>query len=243
MQSKWLRFLGGIICAGLLLLQTGLAQSGATGQPGTDLGIYSPKQHLLYDGRFVMSASRIYQVGKLEDPPGWDHIDNEAQTVSLVDGTVSIDVDEVKNTGVFVARLKTPEGNLELQVDRFHQFNPCQDGGLAAFIFEHGDSGCGDTNWPKTLIYLAGWGYGHAALNGVRLYDNYEIHFMVTQGIRDRRTLKANYPLPDQHTHAGEVNPATQQLDFYIRSPETDSQNNPPRKVFAHFFAMEVTWK
>jgi hypothetical protein len=33
------------------------------------------------------------------------------------------------------------------------------------------------------------------------------------------------------------------QLDFYIRSPEVDSRNNPTRKVFDHFFAMEVTWK
>jgi len=39
------------------------------------------------------------------------------------------------------------------------------------------------------------------------------------------------------------VNPAAMQLDFYIRSPETDDRNNRPRKVFDHFFAMEVTWK
>ncbi len=243
MQGSHLRFLGGMIWVGALLLQTGSAQSGGTGQPGTDLAIYSPKQHPLYDGHFVISASRIYQVGKLNDSPGWDHIDNEAKNVSPADGTVSIDVDELKNTGVFVARLKVPEGDLELRLDRFHEFNPCQDGGVAAFIFEHGDSGCGDTNWPKALIYLAGWGYGHATLNGERLYDNYEMHFMVTQGIRDRTTLRADYPLPNKPTRAGEVNPATQQLDFYIRSPEIDARNNPTRQVFAHFFAMEVTWK
>jgi hypothetical protein len=114
---------------------------------------------------------------------------------------------------------------------------------VAAFIFEHGDSGCGDTNWPKSLLYVAGWGYGHATLNGKPLYDNYEMHFMLMQGVRDRKTLKADYPMADKHTHAGEVNPATQQLDFFIRSPETDPRNNPPRKVFQHFFAMEVTWK
>ena len=42
---------------------------------------------------------------------------------------------------------------------------------------------------------------------------------------------------------AGEVNPAAQQLDFYIRSPEAEQGNNPARKVSAHFFAMDVTWK
>lgn len=220
-----------------------LAQTTGTAQPEADLAIYSPKVHPLYDGHFVMSASRIHQAGKLDDPPGWDHIDNEAKNISPVEGMVEIDVDEVNNTGKFIARLKVPQGDLVLEFDRFHQFNPCQDGGIAAFIFEHGDSGCGDSNWPKSLIYLAGWGYGHATLNGNPLYQDYEMHFMVTQGMRDRKTLKTSYPLLTKHTHAGEVNPAAQQMDFYIRSPETDQRNSPTRKVFDHFFAMEITWK
>ncbi len=66
---------------------------------------------------------------------------------------------------------------------------------------------------------------------------------MVTQGMRDRETLEVRYPMPGQSTPAGAVNPAAQQLDFFIRSPETDRRNNPTRAVFDHFFAMEVTWK
>ena len=69
------------------------------------------------------------------------------------------------------------------------------------------------------------------------------MHFMVTQGMRDRETLKIDYPILDKKSPAGEVDPAAQQLDFYIRSPERDEQNNPARKVFDHFFAMEVTWR
>ena len=42
---------------------------------------------------------------------------------------------------------------------------------------------------------------------------------------------------------AGEVNPATQQIDFYIRSPQQNPKNTPAREVFMHFFGMEVTWK
>ena len=66
---------------------------------------------------------------------------------------------------------------------------------------------------------------------------------MITQGIRDRETLVAHYPLEDKQSPAGAVNPATQQLDFYIRSPENDSRNHPTRQVFDHFFGMEVTWR
>ena len=219
------------------------AQAGPRLQPGTKMGIYTPEQHDLYDGHFVLSASRVHQVGHLNDPPGWDHMDNEAKTVHSVEGSVEIDVDEINNRGTFVARLRIPEGDLVIEMDRFHEFSPCQDGGVAAFIFEHGDSGCGDTNWPKSVLFVAGWGYGHARLNGKALHKDYQIHFMVTQGMRDRRTLKVNYPLLNKKSPAGAVNPATQQLDFFIRSPEVDERNNPPRKVFHHFFAMEITWK
>ncbi len=212
-------------------------------QPGAEITLYAPEQHDLYDGRFVLSAGRVHQVGGLGDAPGWDHMGNDGTNLRSVEGTVEIDVNEIENTGRFVARLNVPEGNLVIQIDRFHEFSPCQHGGVAAYLYEHGDSGCGDTNWPKTFIYIAGWGYGHATLNGELLHEEYQIHFMVTQGMRDRESLKVNYPLLNKKSSAGAVNPAMQQLDFFIRSPEQDSRNNPTRAVFSHFFAMEITWK
>jgi hypothetical protein len=78
-------------------------------------------------------------------------------------------------------------------------------------------------------------------LNGS--YDNYEMHFMITQGIRHRKTLRVSYPMANRKQPAGEVNPATQQIDFYIRSPHQNPKNKPKREVFMHLFGMEVTWK
>jgi len=213
-------------------------------QPGAPITIFAPEQHDLYDGRFILSANRVYMVGGLNDPEGWDHMDNAAMNLRPAAGTVEVDVDEIRNTGSFVAKLRIPEGDLVLTVDRFQEFAPCQDGGLVAYLHEHGtDSGCGDNNWPKTFVYLAGWGIGDAILDGKPLYQDYEMHFMVTQGIRDRQTLRVNYPMANKQGAAGEVNPATQQLDFYIRSPQQNPRNRPAREVFMHFFAMEVTWK
>ncbi len=212
-------------------------------QPGAAMTVYEPEQHDLYDGHFVLSAGRVYQVGGLEDPPGWEHIGNDATNVHPIGGTVDIDVNEIDNIGQFTARLQISQGELVIEMDRFNEFSPCQDGGVAAFIYEHGNSGCGDSNWPKTLLYIAGWGFGHATLNGTTLYEEYQIHFMVTQGIRDRETLAVDYPLLNKRSAAGAVNPALIQLDFFIRSPEMDTRNNPTREVFDHFFAMEVTWK
>ena len=101
-------------------------------QPGAPITIFAPEQHDLYDGHFVISANRVYMVGSLNDPPGWNHMDNEAKTVKPVSGTAEIDVDEIKNTGRFEARLKIPEGDLVLAIDRFNEFASCQNGGIVS---------------------------------------------------------------------------------------------------------------
>jgi hypothetical protein len=209
-------------------------------QPETTGGMYAPGQHELYDGRFRIKGTRIYQAGTLNDTSPWDHMDNNANNLREVKGSVDIDVNEIENSGTFRASLILPEGEFVVELERFHEFSPCHDGGIAAFLFEHGNAGCGDSNWPKSLLYVAGWGYGKATLNGETLYENYQIHFMVTQGMRHRDTLKAM--LSPTSGEAGSINPAAQQLDFYIRSPERNADNHPDREVFDHFFAMNVTW-
>jgi hypothetical protein len=216
-------------------------ERGPRSQPDTRMGLYTPNQHALYDGHFVIRGSRVYQVGTLDDASPWDHMGDDASNLRAVHGTIAFDVNEIENTGTFRAELDLPEGRYVVVLDRFHEFSPCQDGGIAAYLFEHGNSGCGDMNWPKSLLFVAGWGYGHATLNGEPLYDEYEMHFMVTQGMRDRDTLEVR--LEPDSGEAGAVNPAAQQLDFYIRSPERNERNHPNREVFDHFFAMEVTWR
>jgi hypothetical protein len=210
-------------------------------QPGTAMGLYAPNQHELYDGRFIIRGNRIYQAGSLNDTSPWEHMGDDAANLRSVQGEILLDVDEITNTGTFRAELTLPEGRYVVELDRFNEFSPCQDGGIAAYLFEHGNAGCGDMNWPKSLLYVAGWGYGHATLNGAPLYEDYEIHFMVTQGMRDRQSLRVM--LEPSSGEAGAVNPAAQQLDFYIRSPARNDANHPNREVFDHFFAMDVTWQ
>lgn len=221
---------------------TDQVERGPRTQPGTTIGIYAPEQHALYDGRFRVSGGRVFQVGTLSDPSPWDHMGDDATNLRQVGGTIEVDVDERADTGTFRAELELPEGTYVVEMERFEEFSPCQDGGIAAWLFEHGDSGCGDANWPKSILYVAGWGWGSATLNGESLHTDYQIHFMITQGMRDRETLRVR-PEATGADGTGAVNPATMQLDFYIRSPETNEANHPTREVFDHFFAMEVTWR
>jgi hypothetical protein len=206
------------------------------------MGLYTPRQHDLYDGKFILTGGRIYQVGTLNDKSPWDHMGDDGTNLRPAGGPAEINVDEINNTGTFRAELELPEGKYVINLEQFREFSPCQDGGIAAYLFEHGDSGCGDSNWPKSLLYVAGWGVGSATLNGKPLYSDYEIHFMVTQGMRGR-DLVVHSRAAGSTSQAGAVNPALQQLDFYIRSPQTNEANHPNREVFDHFFAMEVTWK
>jgi hypothetical protein len=101
-------------------------------QPGATVTLCSPEQHDLYDGHYILSANRIHMVGGLNDPAGWDHMDNEAKTVKPVAGTAEIDVNDLTNTGKFDARLKIPEGDLVLAIDKFNEFNPARTAGSSA---------------------------------------------------------------------------------------------------------------
>jgi hypothetical protein len=111
-----MRFLVG----GLLLSGVAMAAQQAINprqQPGAMVHILAPERHDLYDGHFVISANRIHMVGGLNDPEGWDHLDNEAKNVRPVSGTAEIDVNEIQNTGTFEARLKIPGGDLLLAME------------------------------------------------------------------------------------------------------------------------------
>ena len=234
----------GLLLVGMVLLPVSLNAAemrGPRSQPDTDMSLYAPEQHELYDGVFKITGRRIYQAGRLDEESPWDHMGDSADNLRPVGGEIVFDVNEIANSGTFRAELDLPEGHYVVELERFHEFSGCQDGGIAAYLFEHGNAGCGDMNWPKSLLYVAGWGYGRASLNGESLYEDFEIHFMVTQGMRHRDTLKVM--LAPAQGEAGAVNPAAQQLDFFIRSPQRNAGNHPPREVFDHFFAMEVTWR
>ena len=59
-------------------------------QPGATVTVFAPEQHDLYDGHYVLSANRNHMVGAVNDPVGWDHMDNEAKTVKRLAAMVVV---------------------------------------------------------------------------------------------------------------------------------------------------------
>lgn len=213
--------------------------------------IYLPEEHWMYSGHFKITGRVCFMVGNLHDTPPWDHVDNEGKNIHKIEGQIDIDVNERTNKGTCVVTTKLPEGNLKVVFTRFDPWGDYQDGGIATRIFEHGDSGNGDTLYPKTFLYLAGWGYADVYLKDKLLYKDHQSHFMVMEGSRDPKTMATNYPRPmdaPKGLPAGDVDPARMEIDLYVRSPKpcTESpckDNNPPREVFIHLMWMEVTWR
>ena len=118
-----------LLCTAVALAQQPPPPPNPRQQPGAPVTIFAPEQHDLYDGQFILSANRIHMVGTLNDPVGWDHMDNAAKTVKPVAGTAEINVNEIQNTGTFEAKLRIPEGDFVLAIDKFQEFAPSQNGG------------------------------------------------------------------------------------------------------------------
>lgn len=228
-----------VISLGLLAVSFILCLQGTLGAEGTTI-LRNP-EHPLYRGYFKISGRKTHLIGSLKDKSPWDHMDNEGKRVRHVEGSIEIEVNEKDNTGYVIAEAQTDEGTLKIIFDRFEEWQSYQDGGIASRIYEHGDSGNGDTMYPKTWLYLGGWGRANVYLNGKLLYKDYQAHFMVMEGARDDTTHEVKYP-SEKKAPGGDVDPADMEIDLYVRSEELNNGNNPPREVFLHLFWEEVIW-
>ena len=64
--------LGLTLLAALTPARTFTQQATPRRQPGADITLYAPEQHDLYDGRFVLTAGRIYMVGGAQRRTGME---------------------------------------------------------------------------------------------------------------------------------------------------------------------------
>ena len=137
-------------------------------QPGATITMFAPEQHDLYDGHYVMSANRIYMVGGLNDPAGLGshgqrRQDRQAGRRHGGDRRQRAHQHRQVRSAAEDSRGRSRGGDRSRSTSSI----PVRTAGIVGFLHEHGtDSGCGDNNWPKTFVYLAGWGFGHATLNG-----------------------------------------------------------------------------
>lgn len=230
-----------------LVLTAGMA-SGAEplqfGAPKGDEGtrIFKAVEYPYYTGQFHLTGQKTSLVGSMRDEPPWDHLDYAGKRLQSVQGQIDISVNERENSGVVTVAFAEGEDRYRIVFNRFAGGAPYQDGGIATRVYEHGDSGNGDPLYPKTWLYLAGWGKADLFKNDQLLYKDYSAHFMVMERSRDSRTHEVHYPAK-RSLPGGETDPGGMEIDLWVRSKEANPKNFPPFETFVHLMWEEVTWK
>lgn len=233
--------LASVAMGGWISAQAEEAQFGTPkGAEGTR--IFKAPEHPFYSGEFRLKGDRATLMGSMRDTPPWDHLDYAGKHLNSVKGTITIEVNELTNTGQVVAEFVEGSDRYRIVLDRFAAKASFQDGGIATRIYEHGDSGNGDPLYPKTWLYLGGWGTATMQKNDQVLYKDYDAHFMVMERSRDPKTHEVHYPVK-RTLPGGETDPAGMEIDLWIRSKEQNAKNFPPFETFVHLCWEEVTWR
>lgn len=220
------------------------AEDGKFGIPKGNEGtrVFRAPEHPYYSGEYRISGGRTTLVGSTQDTPPWDHLDYAGKHLKFVQGVINIEVNELNNSGKVIAEFVEGVDRYRIIFDRFIEKAPFQNGGIATRLYEHGDSGNGDPLYPKTWLYLAGWGTATVFKNEEVLYIDYDAHFMVMERSRDPSTHEVHYPVK-RSLPGGETDPAAMEIDLWVRSKEQNPKNFPPFETFIHLCWDEVTWR
>lgn len=226
------------------MVNTPSAEVSQFGTPKGDEGtrIFRAVEHPYYTGEFRLKGERTTLVGTLHDAAPWDHLDYAGKRLHAITGMIDIEVNELTNSGRVVAKFLEDDDGYRIVFDRFSAKAPFQDGGIATRVYEHGDSNNGDSLYPKTWLYLAGWGTATVYKNNDVLYQDYDAHFMVMERSRDPKTHEVRYPVK-RIVPGGETDPAGMEIDLWVRSKAQNTQNFPPFETFVHLYWDEVTWR
>jgi len=231
-----------LVSLALISVPPVIAEQFGTPKENEGTRIFKPDEHPYYSGQFHLSGQRTILIGSVSDHAPWDHLDYAGKHLISVQGTIDIDVNDLTNSGKVVAEFVEGADRYRIAFDRFAAKAPFQGGGIATRIYEHGDSGNGDPLYPKTWLYLAGWGAATMWKNDQVLYKDYDSHFMVMERSRDPKTHEVHYPVK-RMLPGGETDPAAMEIDLWFRSKEQNNNNFPPFETFVHLCWEEVTWK
>jgi len=120
------------------------------------------------------------------------------------------------------------------------------EGGVADFVYLHGDTGQGPPVMPKVRTFLGAWGLADLYVNGELVYKGLDGHMMYTERSRDPKTRaiynrdRSGFYSPMDPTNFSIAIPEEKELHFVAHSTEADSENFPPHSVWIHLNFEEV---
>ena len=115
-----------------------------------------------------------------------------------------------------------------------------QEGGVADFIFLHGDTKQDAPVMPKSRTFLASWGKADIFVNGSLVYKDIMAHIMYTERTRDTKTQaiynsdRSDFYSPKSPADGSIANRKGRELHFVAHSMKEDKGNFPPHNIWIH---------
>jgi len=185
-----------------------------------------------------------------------DNFVYDGKTVVPVEGKAMVNVNTKTNQGTMTAEFNgtiTPEagksytGDIRLEYTKFAEGSDFWEGGVADYVYLHGDTGQEAPVMPKVRTDLGSWGPVNVYVNDELVYENLAGHMMYTEGSRDRSTYalynsdKSGFFSPMDPSNSSIAAPDEMELHFVAHTTESDSGNFPPHTVWLHLNFQNVT--
>ncbi|RLC27559.1 MAG: hypothetical protein DRH37_10605 [Deltaproteobacteria bacterium] len=190
-----------------------------------------------------------------------DNFNYSGENVRPLIGTATVDVDSAANWGTVMANVRTTAesgpirfskdvsltGDITVVMRDFNEEAPYMKGGIAEFLWLHGDTGQGTPVMPRQFTFLAGWGRVDVYVNGELRYPGLEGHFMYTE--QARRGAEDGYKVmrsdgtlysPRLADKTRFTNSSDGELHIVVHSPTPDEGNFPQQSQWMHLNFADV---
>lgn len=185
-----------------------------------------------------------------------DNFSYDGSKVTPLLGKGRVLLDAERNTGTQFLKLvgslhpekgKTYTGRIKIYFRVTPEGPSFFEGGVADFVYLHGDTGQGHPVMPKTRTFLASWGKADVYVNDELVYQGLDGHMMYTERSRDPETRavynadRSGFYRPKNPSDGSVARPEERELHFVAHSMDKDMDNYPPYGVFIHINFADVT--
>lgn len=235
-----------LILTGLMLMVSiaALASDGGSQMKGSAEGVFG------FDGThkpvWHLKAGNPQLIGGYGD-----NFSYNGAKVKAVRGDAEVLLDTERDMGIMTAsfrgtinpeRNKVYTGQIELVYKVLPKKGmPFMEGGVADFVYLHGNTRQGPPVMPKTKTYLGAWSQVDIYVDEKLIYKDLDGHMMYTERVRDTKTQaiyadearKAFYsPMKPEKGYI--TDPYGRELHFVVHSRIKDPGNFPPHSVWLH---------
>jgi hypothetical protein len=210
---------------------------------------------------YMTFEGRHRDVWKLEASSGLliggygDNFNYDGSKVVPIEGTAAVELNARKNTGLMEVNFagtitpekgKTYTGDIRILYEEFDEGSEFWEGGVADFVWLHGDTGQEAPVMPRVRAYLSTWGPADIYVNGELIYEDLVGHMMYTEGSRDKESFaiynadRSGFYSPKDSANGSIAHPDETEIHFVAHTVEPDDGNFPPHTVWLHLNFRDV---